>query len=103
MVFVNASTAAEFAPTVRVLCGVPTASMAAGSSSASVEQVVTSIERTGRRPVLLGSSRASVSLFGVVPRRVVSLRTTGDAKVLTGPPAGNWPVSYTVWMASPLQ
>jgi hypothetical protein len=43
-----------------------------------------------------------VSLFGAVPRRVVSLRTTGDAKVLTGPPAGNWPVSYTVWMVSPL-
>jgi hypothetical protein len=103
VVFLNASTAAEFAPTVRVLCGVPTASMAAGSSSASVEQVATSIERTGRRPVLLGSSRAAVSLFGVVPRRVVSLRTTGDAMVLTGPPAGNWPVSYTVWMASPLQ
>jgi hypothetical protein len=102
VVFVNASTAAEFAPTVRVLCGVPTASMAAGSSSASVEAVATSIERDGRRPVLLGSSRAAVSLFGAVPRRVVSLRTTGDAKVLTGPPAGNWPVSYTVWMSSPL-
>jgi hypothetical protein len=103
VVFVNASTAAEFAPTVRVLCGVPAASMAAGSSSASVEAVVTSIERTGRRPVLLGSSRASVSLFGVVPHVVVSLRTSGDAMVLTGPPAGNWPVTYTVWMASPLQ
>ena len=102
VVFVNASTAAEFAPTVRVLCGVPTASMAAGSSSASVEAVATAIERAGRRPVLLGSSRAAVSLFGAVPRRVVSLRTTGDAKVLTGPPAGNWPVSYTVWMSSPL-
>jgi hypothetical protein len=102
VVFVNASTAAEFAPTVRVLCGVPTASMAAGSSSASVELVATSIERDGRRPVLLGSSRAAVSLFGVVPRRVVSLRTTGDAEVLTGPPAGNWPVTYTVWMSSPL-
>jgi hypothetical protein len=102
VVFVNASTAAEFAPTVRVLCGLPTASMAAGSTSASVEQVATSIERAGRRPVLLGSSRAAVSLFGVVPHVVVSLRTSGDAQVLTGPPAGNWPVSYTVWMASPL-
>jgi len=103
VVFVNASTAAEFGSTVRVLCGLPAASMAAGSSSASVERVATSIERTGRRPVLLGSSRGSVSLFGVVPRVVVSLRTSGDAEVLTGPPAGNWPVSYTVWMASPLQ
>jgi hypothetical protein len=103
VVFVNASTAAEFAPTVRVLCGVPAAAMAAGSSSASVEQVAASIERAGRRPVLLGSSRAAVSLFGAVPRVVVSLRTSGDAEVLTGPPAGNWPVSYTVWMASPLR
>jgi hypothetical protein len=102
VVFVNASTAAEFAPTVRVLCGLPTASMAAGSSSASVERVATSIERAGRRPVLLGSSRAAVSLFGVVPHVVLSLRTSGDAEVLTGPPAGNWPVTYTVWMASPL-
>jgi len=103
VVFVNASTAAAFAPTVRVLCGLPTASMAAGSSAASVEQVATSIERAGRRPVLLGSSRDSVSLFGVVPKVVLSLRTSGDAEVLTGPPAENWPVSYTVWMGSPLQ
>jgi len=102
VVFVNASTAAAFAPTVRVLCGVPTATMEAGSSPTGVERVATSIEHAGRRPVLLGSSRAAVSLFGAVPRRVVSLRTTGDAEVLTGPPAGNWPVSYTVWMASPL-
>ena len=102
VVFVNASTAAQFAPTVRVLCGVPTASMAAGSSAAAVERVATSIERAGRRPVLLGSSRAAVSLFGIVPRVVLTLRTSGDAEVLTGPPAGNWPASYTVWMASPL-
>ena len=39
----------------------------------------------------------------VVPHVVVSLRTSGDAMVLTGPPAGTWPASYTVWMASPLQ
>ncbi len=102
VVFVNASTAAEFAPTVRVLCDLPAASMAMGSSAADVEQVATAIERAGRRPVLLGSARASVSLFGIVPRRVVSLRTTRDAEVLTGPPAGVWPTSYVVWMASPL-
>jgi hypothetical protein len=64
--------------------------------------VATSIERAGRRPVLLGSSRASVALFGIVPRRVLSLRTTRDAEVLTGPPAGVWPAAYVAWMASPL-
>jgi hypothetical protein len=102
VVFVDASTASEFAPTVRVLCGIPAASMAVGSSATAVEQVATAIERAGRRPVLLGPSRASVSLFGIVPRAVVSLRTSEDAEVLTGPPAGVWPVSYEVWMASPL-
>ena len=48
-----------------------------------------SIEQLARRPVLLGPSRAAVSLSGVVPRQVVSLRTSGDAEVLTGPPAGD--------------
>jgi hypothetical protein len=36
-----------------------------------------------------------------MPRLVVSLHTTGDAAVLTGPPAGTWPVTYTVWLAAP--
>ncbi len=38
---------------------------------------------------------------GSRPRRVLSLRTSGDAEVLTGPPAGTWPVTYTVWLAAP--
>jgi hypothetical protein len=113
VVFVSASTAAEFAPVVRDLCGQPAASVAAvpsassaaatsAASAAAIEQVVTSIERAGRQPVLLGPSRSGLSLFGVVPRQVISLRTSQDPEVLTGPPAGPWPVSYTLWMASPL-
>jgi hypothetical protein len=102
VVFVSAAAAAEFAPAVRDLCGQPAATLVTGSSSADVERVVTSIERTGRKPVLLGPSKSGLSLFGVVPRRVVSLRTSGDPEVLAGPPAGLWPVSYTLWMASPL-
>jgi hypothetical protein len=102
VVFVSALAAAEFAPSVRDLCGQPAATLATGSSSADIERVVTSIERTGRKPVLLGPSKSGLSLFGVVPRRVVSLRTSGDPEVLAGPPAGLWPVSYTLWMASPL-
>ena len=60
-----------------------------------------SIERTGRRPVLLGPTRSSVSLSGAVPRQVVSLRTSGDAEDLTGAPAGTWPVTYSLWLAVP--
>jgi hypothetical protein len=122
VVFTDQLTADYFAPVVRSMCDLPAATVIAGSSAGSgsttlsgpgsgsgsdaesqaVEQLVTSIERTGRRPVLLGSSQSSMSAFGVAPREVVSLQTRTDAAVLTGPPAGTWPVSYTVWMAAPL-
>lgn len=67
-----------------------------------LERAVSSIEQAGRRPVLLGPSRSSVSLSGGVPRLVVSLRTSGDAEDLTGAPAGTWSVTYSVWLAAPL-
>ena len=50
---------------------------------------------------MLGPIRSAVSLPGVTPRQVVSLRTSGDAEVLTGPPAGTWPVTYSLWLAAP--
>jgi hypothetical protein len=108
VLFVDFSTAASLAPAVRGLCGQPAALLvlgtsagAAGSASAELEEAVRAIEQVGRRPVLLGPTRASVSLPGITPRRVVSLRTSGDAQVLTGPPGGTWPVTYSVWLAAP--
>ena len=118
VLFVDPSTTASFAPVVRGLCGQPAALVVLGASSSSSSsssssvlsassaaelwQAVHSIEQVGRRPVLLGPTRSSVSLIGVVPRQVVSLRTSQDAEVLTGPPAGTWPVTYSVWLAAPL-
>jgi hypothetical protein len=101
VVFVDAATANSFGQLVRGMCGAPTAS-AAGASTATLEQVVTSIEQAGHHPVLLGASRSRLALFGIVPRRVLSLSTSADPQVLTGPPATTWPVTYTVWMTSPL-
>jgi hypothetical protein len=123
VVFIDAQTADYFAPVVRSMCDEPAATVVVGRSSPgsgadilsgsdsgsatdaesqALEQLITSIERTGRRPVLLGASESALSAFGVAPREVVSLQTRTDAAVLTGPPAGTWPLSYTVWMASPL-
>jgi len=110
VVFTDAVTAANFAPIVRGQCGQPAAALVTGVTSAAstasaaalLEKATTAIEKAGRRPVILGPTRSSVSLFGVVPKHVVALRTTRDAEVLTGPPAGTWPVYYSVWMASPL-
>ncbi|HXT89223.1 MAG TPA: hypothetical protein VN714_08185 [Trebonia sp.] len=101
----DASTAATFAPVVRGLCGQPAALVVSGPSAAGsaavLEQAVRSVEQAGRRPVLLGSSRSSVSLPGSVPQQVVSLRTAGDAESLTEAPTGTWPVTYTAWLAVP--
>jgi hypothetical protein len=104
VLLVDSSTAATFAPAVRGLCGQPAALAVLGSSASSVaelDQAVNSIERTGRRPVLLGPTRSSVSLPGTASRQVVSLRTSGDAESLTGAPAGTWPVTYSLWLAVP--
>jgi len=104
VVFVDASTANSLSQVVRGVCGQPAAS-AAGASPLAISQVVGSITRAGRRPVLLGASQSQLAVFGAslgaMPRLVLSLHTTGDAAVLTGPPAGVWPVSYAVWMAAP--
>jgi hypothetical protein len=100
----DASTAATFAPAIRGLCGQPAALVVPGPSAApmaGLEQAVRSVEQTGRRPVLLGPSRSSVSLPGSVPQQAVSLRTSGDAESLTGAPTGTWPVTYSAWLAVP--
>jgi len=104
VVFADATTADSFSQVVRGMCGQPAAS-AAGASPLALSQLVASISRTGRRPVLLGASQGRLSALGaalgVTPRLVVSLRTSGNAGVLTGPPAGTWPVTYTVWLVAP--
>ena len=102
VVFVDEQLAQTFAPVVRGLCGQPAASMVPGAmSKALLAEAVNLIEQLGRRPVLAGPSRAAVSLPGMTPRLAVSLRTSGDAEVLTGPPAGTWPTTYTLWLAVP--
>ena len=100
VVFVDTATASSLSQVVRGFCGVPAAS-AASASTMALEQVVTSIEQAGRHPVLLGETRSRLALFGIVPRLSLSLRTSSDPAVLTGPPAQTWPVQYLVWMTSP--
>ena len=108
VLFVDSSTAAEFAPS----------SGAAGSCGGGPRRVFDrrrrrlvggasveaggDLDRAGR--AASGAARlvpASVSLFGVVPRRVVSLRTSADAKVLTGPPAAPGRSRTRCGMAAP--
>ncbi len=106
VLFVDSATATSFEPTVRGLCDQPaalvtptSADASAASYTAEIDQAVNSILRAGRHPVLVGPTKASVSLPGAAPRQAVSLVTSGDAETLTGAPAGPWPVAYSVWVA----
>jgi hypothetical protein len=101
VVFVDEQLAEAFAPVVRGLCGQPTAWMVPGArSAASLAEAADLIAQLGRRPVVIGSSPAAVSLRGMTRRLAVSLSTSVDAEVLTGPPAGTWPATYTLWLAA---
>jgi hypothetical protein len=96
------ATAASFAPVVRSLCGQPAAFLTPGQATpARLGQAVAAIAQSGHRPVVLGPSRASVSLPGGKVQRVISLLTTADAAVLSGPPAGTAQVRYTLWLGTP--
>jgi hypothetical protein len=99
----DASTAARYAPAIRGLCGQPAALVVAGPSAvpaAALEQAVGAVQQAGRRPVVLGPTRSSVTLPGTVLHEI-TLRTAGDAQSLTGAPTGTWPVTYTAWLAVP--
>jgi hypothetical protein len=118
VLFTDPATAAMYAPAVRELCGEPAALLTAwvtpgapapasgspaspAASAAWVAQAVRAIERTGRRPVLLGPTRASVTVSGLAPQQVISLRTAADARTLTGAPADAGTVTYSLWLAAP--
>ncbi len=102
VLFVDEQLADAFAPVVRGLCGQPTAWMVSGAkSTALLAEAASLISQLGRRPVVIGSSRVAVSLPGMTPRLAVSLGTSADAEVLTGPPAGTWPTTYSLWLAAP--
>ncbi len=102
----QASTAATYAPVIRGMCGQPVALVvpapSAAAFAAELGQAVRSVEQAGRRPVLLGPTRSSVSRPGARPQQAVALRTSGDAESLTGAPVSTWPVSYAAWLAVPV-
>jgi len=100
VVIVDRVTADEFSQVVRGMCDTPTGRMD-GAGGAEIQHVIAAIERTGRHPVLLGSSRAQLSQYGGNPRVVLYLQTTQDQHLVTAPPTTNWPIRYTVWMTAP--
>jgi hypothetical protein len=92
-------TAAAFEQDIREFCRQPAARLTGPQTAATIGQAAQAIRQAGRKPVLLGPARSSVSLPGTVPRHAVLLHAGTDAQTLTGPPAGNWPVTYSAWLS----
>jgi hypothetical protein len=97
---VDSVAAREYTQVVRGMCRVPTGVMV-GASPGEVEAVMGSIERAGRRPVLLAGRPAELAAYGGPVREVMNLTTQQDAHLLTRPPTSTWPARYDLWLSMP--
>jgi hypothetical protein len=100
VVIVAASVAQQFTQVIRGTCGVPVAWIV-GRPAGDVQSVLSDIERTGRRPVLLGARPSQLYPYGGgSPVEVLNLFTSQDPHTLTQPPTTLSPAHYVVWMSS---
>jgi hypothetical protein len=100
VVIVDATVAQDFSQTIRGVCGVPVASMS-GQSAFAVQDVISGIDRAGRRPVLLGAKVSQLYAYGGSPERVLDLTTTQEPHTLSAPPTSPWSSHYVIWMTVP--
>jgi hypothetical protein len=92
--------AQQFTQVIRGTCGVPVAWIV-GQPTGDVQSVLADIERTGRRPVLLGARPSQLYPYGGgSPVRVLDLSTSQDPHTLTQPPTTLSPADYVIWMSS---
>jgi len=100
VIILDQITADRFAQVIRGECGVPAATLA-DPAQASVTQAVQATRNAGRHPVLIAEQQASLAPYTSEQTRVVSLRTTQEAHLLTAAPTRTWVIQYTVWMGIP--
>jgi hypothetical protein len=103
-VLVGSRAGTEWPQVLRGVCGVPTLALRPSPTRAvpptSLQRVVAAVEAAGRRPVLVTADGERVLTdIGASPRRVVHLRTTEDARLLTRRPGSGVPLSVDLWMA----
>jgi hypothetical protein len=100
VVIVDRRVAAAFSQVIRGMCGVPVGWVPQNAQQGAVQAVLAGIARSGRRPVVLGSTPAQVGAFGGSPTRVMNLITTQYPHELTQPPGAPWRARYEIWMAT---
>jgi hypothetical protein len=101
VVILDSLTADRFAQVARGACDTPTAILDHPTAK-TVGDVLSGIDRAGRRPVLMARDQSLLGPYGGGPRQVVNLLTTQEAHDLTAPATRTWPIQYTVWLSSPV-
>ena len=103
VLFVDQTLMRQMGQVVRGMCGVPTAGLNT-ARPATVAADVLAIERAGRHPVLLAASTKELALFpdGVV-KKVMTLNTTIDVRLILRWPQNTDPVRITVYRWEPAQ
>lgn len=98
VVVIDGFTADRLLQNIREGCGVPTARLEDPTVS-RVNQVISGIEGTGRRAVVLGESSKELSPYsGGTVTQVMALHTQFDAWVFNGVPESTRNYWMTVWM-----
>jgi hypothetical protein len=98
VLFVNSLTDHQLAQVVRGMCGEP-AALVKDPNPADVQALIADIQRAGRRPVLLGVSRAALLPYGGQPKHVMRLRSREDTHTLVTPPLNTASLRIDAWMS----
>jgi len=98
VVFVSYQLFRNIGQDVRGMCGVPTAA-SLQSAPVYVNRLIASIQRAGRRPVVLATTAKLLTEYGAPTRRVMALHTDVDPHALTWAPRDTDRIKMIIWMS----
>jgi hypothetical protein len=98
VVFVSYQLFRNIGQDVRGMCGVPTAA-SLRSTPSYVKMLIASIQRAGRRPVLLATTAKLLAEYGAPTRKVMALHTDVDPHALTWAPMDTDRIKMIIWMS----
>ncbi|MBV9205799.1 MAG: hypothetical protein JO037_10465 [Actinobacteria bacterium] len=104
VIIVDGPIADHFTEIIRGMCGDPAARItpSGGTPDASaVEPAVRSIQRAGRRPVLLAAEASELRPYHGLVRNIMTLSTMEEFNTLMTPPLTTKPLKMSVWMWEP--
>ena len=98
VVFVSYQLFRNIGQDVRGMCGVPTAA-SLRSDPAYVQKLIASIQRVGRRPVIMATTANLLAEYGAPTKKVMALHTDVDPHSLEWAPVDTDRIKMIIWMS----